>query len=88
MTSKKESVSRLSDLLRSWLQSAERLFHALVGVVFLFFTLAGASVSYSEWKVYLHSPATGLVRLSLLLGFTVLLFGCCLYSFLKARSVR
>ena len=81
-------MSRLSDLLRSWLQSAERLFHALVGVVFLFFTLAGASVSYSEWQFYQHSPSTGVIRLSLLAGFTLLLFVCCLYSFLKARSVR
>ena len=81
-------MGRLSDLFRSWLQAAERLFHALVGVVFLFFTLAGASVAYSEWQSYQHSPSTGVVRLSMLAGFTVLLFVCCLYSFLKARSVR
>ena len=84
----KEFVSRVGDLLRSWLRSAERLFQALVGLVFLFFTLAGASVAYSEWQAYEHTPSTGVVRLSMLVGFTVLLFLCSLYSFLKARSVR
>jgi hypothetical protein len=70
------------------LRSAERLFQALVGLVFLFFTLAGASVAYSEWQSYQYSPSTGMVRLSLLVGFTVLLFLCSLYSFLRARSVK
>ena len=88
LTHLKEIVSRVGDLLRSWLRSAERLFQALVGLVFLFFTLAGASVAYSEWQSYQHSPSTGMVRLSLLVGFTVLLFLCSLYSFLRARSVK
>jgi hypothetical protein len=81
-------VSKLGDLFRSWLRAAERLFQALVGLVFLFFTLAGASVAYEEWKSYEHSPSTGVVRLSLLVGFTVLLFFCSLYSFLKSRSIK
>ncbi len=84
----KESVSRLGDLLRSWLRSAERLFHMLVGIVFLVLTLAGASVSLTEWQFYQRSPSIGLVRLSLLAGFTIFLFFCALYSFMRARSVR
>ena len=88
MSSKREHVSRVGDLVRSWLGAAERLFHTLVGVVFLVFTLAGGSIALSEWESYKHTPSTGVVRLSLLVGFTILLFVCTLYSFLKARSTR
>lgn len=84
----KDFVSRLGDLSRKWLRSAERLFHMLVGIVFLVLTLAGASVSFSEWQFYQRSPSIGVVRLSLLAGFTVFLFFCALYSFLRARGVR
>ncbi len=81
-------MSRLGDLLRSWLRSAERLFQALLGLVFLFFTLAGASVSYEEWKSFEHSASASMVRLSLLVGFTIMLFLFSLYSFLKSRSIK
>ena len=81
-------VSRLGDLFRSWQRGIERLFHMLVGVVFLVFTCAGASVTLKEWESYKHAPSTGVVRLSLLAGFTILLFVCTLYTFLKARSTR
>ena len=88
VSSKREFVSKLGDLFRSWLRAAERIFHTLVGVLFLVFTFAGASVTFTEWESYKHAPSTGLVRLSLLAGFTILLFVCTLYSFLKARSTR
>ena len=88
MSSQRKLVSRVGDLLRGWARAAERLFHTLVGVVFLALTAAGASVTFKEWESYKRSPATGVVRLSLLAGFTVLLFVCAFYSFLKARSVR
>lgn len=81
-------MSKLGDLFRSWLRSAERVFHLLVGIVFLFLTFLGASVALTEWQFYQRSPSVGTVRLSLLAGFTVLLFICSLYSFLRARSVR
>ena len=81
-------MSKLGDLFRSWLRAAERIFHLLVGLVFLFLTLAGASVAFNEWQYYQRSPSIGLVRFGLLAGFTALLFVFCLYSFLKARSVR
>jgi len=81
-------LSKLGELFRSGLQAAERMFHLLVGLVFLLLTLAGASVSFNEWQYYQRSPSIGLVRFGLLAGFTALLFVFCLYSFLKARSVR
>jgi uncharacterized membrane protein len=81
-------LGKLGDLFRGWWRAAERLFHILVGLVFLILTLAGASVAIAEWQYYQKSPSAGLVRFSLLAGFTVLLFVFCLYSFLKARSVR
>jgi uncharacterized membrane protein len=81
-------LSKLSDLLAQWFRHAQRLFHLLVGLAFLFFTLAGASVSFMEWRYYQQTPSAGLMRFGLLAGFTVLLFIFCLYSFVKARSVR
>lgn len=81
-------MGKLGDLFRSWWRAAERLFHILVGLVFLVLTLAGASVAIAEWQYYHKSPSVGLVRFSMLAGFTALLFIFCLYSFLKARSVR
>ena len=70
------------------MRQAERLFHMLVGLVFLVLTFAGVTVSITEWQYYQRSPSQGLVRFGLLASFTVLLFVFCLYSFLKARSVR
>jgi len=81
-------MSKLGDLLKAGWREAERLFHLLVGVVFLLLTLAGASVAFKEWQYYQRSPSIGLVRFGLLAGFTALLLVFCLYSFLKARSVR
>jgi uncharacterized membrane protein len=81
-------LSKLGDLFRGGLRVAERLFHILVGVIFLVLTLAGASVSFNEWQYYQRSPSVGWVRFGLLASFTALLFIFSLYSFLKARSVR
>ena len=49
---------------------------------------AGVTVSITEWQYYQRSPSQGLLRFGLLASFTVVLFIFCLYSFLKARSVR
>jgi len=82
------ALSKLRNLLCQWFRQAQRVFHMLVGLAFLVLTLAGASVSFAEWRYYRQAPAVGLVRFGLLAGFTVLLFIFCLYSFAKARSVR
>ncbi len=81
-------MSKLDDFLDSWFRHAQRLFHVLVGLVFLILTMAGATVALAEWQYYQKSPSVGLARFWLLAGFTGLLFVFCLYSFLKARSVR
>lgn len=81
-------MAKLSEVLGWWMRQAERLFHMLVGILFLILTLAGVTVSVTEWQYYQKSPSVGLVRFVLLASFTVLLFIFCLYSFLKARSVR
>ena len=75
-------------LIRYLLLQGQRLFHFLVGLLFLFLACAGASVSYGEWRYYHQSPSVGLVRFGLLAGFTVVLVVCGLYSFVKARNVR
>jgi cytochrome b subunit of formate dehydrogenase len=81
-------LSKLSDLLTRWFRHAQRLFHVLVGLAFLFLTFAGVTVSFGEWQYYQQTPSVGLMRFYVLAGFTVLLFIFCLYSFVKARSVR
>ena len=78
----------LGDLISRWTRQAQRLFHVLVGLAFLFLALAGAAVSILEWRIYRQAPSLGLVRFSMVSSFTVLLVIFGLYSFLKARSVR
>ena len=81
-------MSKLGNLISQSLRNAQRLFHMLVGLAFLVLAVAGAAVSFSEWQYYLKSPSVGLVRFILFASFTVLLIIFCLYSFLKARSIR
>jgi len=70
------------------LSRAKQMFHLLIGVVFLFLTVAGVSVSLKLWQDYQKSPAEGLWGFGMVASFTVLLLIFCLYSFVKARSVR
>ena len=81
-------ASMLGNLLRQYTRLATRLFHMLVGVVFLLLAMAGVSVSMEAWHEYILSPSEGLLKFDLLAGFTMVLFGLCLYTLLKARSVR
>ena len=81
-------MSNLGYLFSHFFRNAQRLFHMLVGLAFLMLAVAGASVSFWEWQYYLKSPSVGLVRFVLFASFTVLLIIFCLYSFLKARSIR
>ena len=83
-----ERMSDLGGLLGRWFRHAQRVFHMLVGLVFLALTLAGVSVSVRLWDDYRSAPQQGLVSFELVTGFTVLLFILCLYTFAKARSVR
>lgn len=67
---------------------AQRVVELMVGVVFMFLAGAGAAVSLSEWNYYMEHRSAGLFRFYLYSGFTVVLILFCLYSFLKARSIR
>ncbi len=67
---------------------AQRVFELMVGVVFMFLAGVGAAVSLSEWNNYLEHRSAGLFRFYLYSGFTIVLIFFCLYSFLKARSIR
>jgi len=66
----------------------KQLFHTLIGVAFLFLTVAGVSVSIELWKDYQNVPGKDPWALSMVASFTVLLLIFGLYSFLRARSVR
>ncbi len=81
-------MSKIGYVISRSFRRAQRLFHMLVGLAFLFLAVAGAAVSIAEWRYYSHAPSIGLLRFSLLAGFTVLLIIFCLYSFTKARSIR
>ena len=81
-------MSKLGYLFSQFFRNARRLFHVLVGLAFLALSVAGVTVSFSEWQYYLKSPSEGLVRFVLFSSFTVLLIIFCLYSFAKARSIR
>jgi hypothetical protein len=67
---------------------ARQMFHLLVALLFLFMTLAGVSVSMKMWQDYQKIPSQGIWGFSMVASFTLLLLIFCLYSFVKARSVR
>jgi hypothetical protein len=67
---------------------ARQLFHLLIAVLFLFLTIAGVSVSMKLWQDYRQVPGQGIWGFSMVASFTFLLLIFCLYSFVKARSVR
>jgi len=83
-------LSRLGYLVRYWVLNARRLFHMLVGLAFLFLSLAGVTVTYSEWRLYQRAPEDVWTRFMLVaegtLTLALVIFG--LYSFVKARNVR
>ncbi len=81
-------MTKLLNLISKWFRHAQRIFHMLVGIVFLLLAAAGAFVSFTEWRLYRQSSSVGLLRFSLLATFTVVLIVFCLYSFAKARSIR
>jgi hypothetical protein len=70
-----------------WRQ-ARRIFHVLIGITFLLFAAAGATLSYAEWQAYAQTPANGIWRFAVIAGFTVLLVVFGVYSIAKVRSVR
>jgi hypothetical protein len=79
---------RLGPLLHHGWRHTRRLFHMLVGMVFLLLAAAGATQSFAEWQAYTEKPMNGLWRFEVMTGFSVALLIFGLYSFLKARSVR
>jgi hypothetical protein len=81
-------LSQLGNLLKFLFLNAQRLFHMLIGLAFMFLTLAGAAVTFSEWEFYRKAPDVGPVRFGLVGAFTTLLAIFCLYSFAKARNVH
>ncbi len=81
-------MSKLGELLGYAIRQAQRLFNSLVGFTFLILGMAGALLSYQEWRIYERVPDIGPIRFGLFAGFTVFLFILGLYSFAKARSVR
>ncbi|MGH9342793.1 MAG: hypothetical protein ACRD19_03400 [Terriglobia bacterium] len=48
----------------------------------------GISVSMEAWRIHLSHPSISLFRFYLFTAFTIVLIFFCLFSFLKARSVR
>ena len=84
----RKALSRLGDLLHYWFLNAQRLFHMLIGLVFMVLTLVGAALTFAEWEGYKKTPQVGLVHFTLFGGFTLFLAILSLYTFGKARNVR
>ena len=81
-------MGKFLQLSEQAMRQLRRLFNLLLGLAFLFLGVAGAMVSYGEYRIYERTPADGLVRFWVVAGFTAFLFLLGLYSFAKARSVR
>jgi len=78
----------MSELLSRWFRLARRFLQMMIGLVFLCLAVAGALVSFSEWRIYQANQALGWTHFGAMLGFTIFLIILSLYSFLRARSVR
>jgi hypothetical protein len=83
-----KDLNRPGGVIRKWFVQLQRVFHMLVGLAFLFLSIAGIAVSLKLWSEYRNSPAEGWVTLGMVASFTVLLIVFCLYSFAKARSIH
>jgi hypothetical protein len=84
----RKALSQLGRLFHHLFLNVKRLFHMLVGLAFMVLTVAGASLTLSEWMIYRKTPEEGLVHFTMFGGFTILLAILCLYTFVKARNVR
>jgi hypothetical protein len=81
-------LGKLLQLSERGMRQARRLLNLLLGLAFLFLAIAGAMVSYGEYRIYQQAPADGPLKFWVVAGFTAFLFLLGLYSFAKARSVR
>ncbi len=80
-----------NSLTRRLFRRAQQLFHVLIGLVFLFLTMGMVTVSLKLWQEYQEMPGQGSLSFAIVIAsiaFTFLLFIFCLYTFVKARSVR
>ena len=83
-----KALSRIGSVLHYLFLNVQRLFHMLVGLVFMVLTAAGAFLTLSEWLIYRRTPEVGLVHFAMFGCFTIFLAILCLYTFVKARNVR
>ena len=81
-------LGKLRELIQRWHRHARRWFHMLVGLAFFILAMAGATLSFSEWRSYRENEAAGYAHFGFVLCFTIFLVILSLYSFVKARSVR
>ena len=68
VSSPEQSLSTLSFLMARWYRQAQRVFHMLVGLVFLGLAVAGVTLTAAEWKFYRQAPSVGLTQFALLAG--------------------
>lgn len=79
---------RKNSFFRRMFIRAKQMFHLLIGIAFLFLSMAGVTVSLKLWQEYQKMPSNGVWTFGTVATFSVLLFFFSLYSFAKARSVR
>lgn len=81
-------MSKLAGRVQKGWRQTQRIFHFLVGLAFMALAGVGISVSMEAWRIHLSNPSISLFRFYLFTAFTIVLIFFCLFSFLKARSVR
>ena len=76
-------------LSRLW-RFAQQVFHFSIGLTFLGFSFVCGMEAVKEWKIHLEAPGDGVATATFAMfgAFTLVLFSCALYTFLKFRSVR
>jgi TRAP-type C4-dicarboxylate transport system permease small subunit len=81
-------LSTLGNRLHRAKTQAHRILEFVVGVLFMILAAACITVCMTQWHKYVENPATGLSLFYMFVVFSLVLFFCSLYSFLKARSIR
>ncbi len=85
---KGSSLGKLGHRLRRGARQAHRIFEFVIGIAFLVLAAGSISLSLTEWHKHSENPLTSLSLFYMFVSFSVVLIFCCLYSFLKARSIR
>jgi TRAP-type C4-dicarboxylate transport system permease small subunit len=81
-------LSKFGHRLRQGARQVHRIIEFTIGIAFMVMAAGAISLSFTEWHKHVENPSAGLSQFYMFVSFSVVLVFCCLYSFLKARSIR